>query len=138
MNEVLGNHISTDLHDAAHRRRADQGGQSRAARGHLAARHPTYPESRPLPNRDLPTCAATPGSGSRVRKISPLRSSRGSTPRSGASTRRRRCGRSSTGWRCSTQDLDPAGVAKFVADEYAFWAPLAKEVGLDACNDAEK
>ena len=30
----------------------------------------------------------------------------------------------------STLDLDPAAVAKFVADEYAFWAPLAKEVGL--------
>lgn len=29
-----------------------------------------------------------------------------------------------------TRDLDPAGVSKFVADEYAYWAPLAKEVGL--------
>jgi tripartite-type tricarboxylate transporter receptor subunit TctC len=29
-----------------------------------------------------------------------------------------------------TQDLDPAGVTKFVADEYAYWAPLAKEIGL--------
>lgn len=30
----------------------------------------------------------------------------------------------------STLDLNPAQVAKFVADEYAYWAPLAKEVGL--------
>ncbi len=30
----------------------------------------------------------------------------------------------------STLDLDPAQVAKFVADEYAFWAPIAKEAGL--------
>jgi tripartite-type tricarboxylate transporter receptor subunit TctC len=29
-----------------------------------------------------------------------------------------------------TRDLDPAGVGKFVADEYAYWAPLAKEIGL--------
>jgi tripartite-type tricarboxylate transporter receptor subunit TctC len=29
-----------------------------------------------------------------------------------------------------TQDLDSAGVTKFVADEYAYWAPLAKEIGL--------
>jgi tripartite-type tricarboxylate transporter receptor subunit TctC len=29
-----------------------------------------------------------------------------------------------------TRDLDPAGVTKFVVDEYAFWAPLAKEIGL--------
>jgi tripartite-type tricarboxylate transporter receptor subunit TctC len=29
-----------------------------------------------------------------------------------------------------TQDLDSAGVTKFVADEYATWAPLAKEIGL--------
>jgi tripartite-type tricarboxylate transporter receptor subunit TctC len=29
-----------------------------------------------------------------------------------------------------TQDLDQAAVTKFVADEYAFWAPLAKEIGL--------
>ena len=27
-------------------------------------------------------------------------------------------------------NLDAAGVAKFVAEENAFWAPLAKEVGL--------
>jgi tripartite-type tricarboxylate transporter receptor subunit TctC len=30
----------------------------------------------------------------------------------------------------STMDLDPPAVAKFIADEYAFWAPLAKESGL--------
>ncbi|MBX9774713.1 MAG: tripartite tricarboxylate transporter substrate binding protein [Xanthobacteraceae bacterium] len=29
-----------------------------------------------------------------------------------------------------TRDLDSAGVTKFVADEYAMWAPLAKEIGL--------
>jgi tripartite-type tricarboxylate transporter receptor subunit TctC len=29
-----------------------------------------------------------------------------------------------------TRDLDPAGVTQFVADEYAYWAPLAKEIGL--------
>jgi tripartite-type tricarboxylate transporter receptor subunit TctC len=29
-----------------------------------------------------------------------------------------------------TRDLDPAGVQRFIADEYAFWAPLAKEGGL--------
>jgi tripartite-type tricarboxylate transporter receptor subunit TctC len=29
-----------------------------------------------------------------------------------------------------TRDLDPAGVTKFVADEYAYWAPVAKEIGL--------
>ena len=29
-----------------------------------------------------------------------------------------------------TRDLDPAGVSKFVADEYAYWAPLAKAIGL--------
>ena len=30
----------------------------------------------------------------------------------------------------STMDLDPDAVAKFIASEYAFWAPLAKEAGL--------
>jgi tripartite-type tricarboxylate transporter receptor subunit TctC len=29
-----------------------------------------------------------------------------------------------------TRDLDPAGVTKFVTDEFAYWAPLAKEIGL--------
>jgi tripartite-type tricarboxylate transporter receptor subunit TctC len=29
-----------------------------------------------------------------------------------------------------TQNLDSAAVTKFVADEYAYWAPLAKEIGL--------
>ena len=31
----------------------------------------------------------------------------------------------------STMDLDAAAVAKFIADEYAFWAPLAKDRGLN-------
>ena len=29
-----------------------------------------------------------------------------------------------------TKDLDAAGVTKFVVDEFAYWAPLAKEIGL--------
>jgi tripartite-type tricarboxylate transporter receptor subunit TctC len=29
-----------------------------------------------------------------------------------------------------TKDLDPAAVQQFIADEYAFWAPLAKAAGL--------
>ncbi len=29
-----------------------------------------------------------------------------------------------------SMDLDAAAVAKFVAEEYAYWAPLAKEIGL--------
>src|SRR5205823_15019258 len=29
-----------------------------------------------------------------------------------------------------TMDLNPDEVARFVGEEYAFWAPLAKEVGL--------
>jgi tripartite-type tricarboxylate transporter receptor subunit TctC len=29
-----------------------------------------------------------------------------------------------------TKDLDPEGVTKFVADEYAYWGPLARDVGL--------
>jgi tripartite-type tricarboxylate transporter receptor subunit TctC len=29
-----------------------------------------------------------------------------------------------------SQDLDPAAVSKFVADEYAYWAPIARETGL--------
>ena len=28
------------------------------------------------------------------------------------------------------QELDPPAVAKFIADEYSFWAPLAKEAGM--------
>ena len=27
-------------------------------------------------------------------------------------------------------DLDVAGVQKFIAEEYAFWAPLARDAGL--------
>ena len=29
-----------------------------------------------------------------------------------------------------TKDLDPAAVQTFIAEEYAFWAPLAKAAGL--------
>ena len=30
----------------------------------------------------------------------------------------------------TTRDLDPAAVTTFVRDELAYWAPLAREVGL--------
>ena len=54
-----------DLHDAAHRRAADPRRAAGAARGHLdrSAIRPIR-TSQPSPSRDLPTCAATPGSGS--------------------------------------------------------------------------
>ncbi|MEA2946734.1 MAG: hypothetical protein QOI40_2064, partial [Alphaproteobacteria bacterium] len=29
-----------------------------------------------------------------------------------------------------SKDLDVAGVQEFIAEEYAFWAPLAKNAGL--------
>jgi tripartite-type tricarboxylate transporter receptor subunit TctC len=29
-----------------------------------------------------------------------------------------------------SKDLDVAGVQKFIAEEYAFWAPLARSAGL--------
>ena len=29
-----------------------------------------------------------------------------------------------------SMDMDAAAVARFVAEEYAFWAPLAKDIGL--------
>jgi tripartite-type tricarboxylate transporter receptor subunit TctC len=29
-----------------------------------------------------------------------------------------------------SKDLDAAAVPKFIAEEYAFWAPLAKDAGL--------
>jgi len=29
-----------------------------------------------------------------------------------------------------SKDLDVAGVQKFIAEEYAFWAPLARDAGL--------
>jgi tripartite-type tricarboxylate transporter receptor subunit TctC len=29
-----------------------------------------------------------------------------------------------------SKDLDPAAVQQFIAEEYAFWAPLARDAGL--------
>jgi hypothetical protein len=29
-----------------------------------------------------------------------------------------------------SKDLDAAGVTAFIAEEYAFWAPLARQAGL--------
>ena len=34
-----------------------------------------------------------------------------------------------------TKDLDPAAVQNFIAEEYAFWAPLAKAMPGCGCNN---
>ena len=131
MNEVLGNHISLTMTTLLTAGEHDQGRQSGAAGGDTA-RSATRPirTFRPSPSRAYPDMrgdtwfwlagpknlpAAIVGKlNAEIRRIN-------KTPKMRAHFDR---------LALSTMDLDPAAVAKFVADEYAFWAPLAKEVGL--------
>jgi tripartite-type tricarboxylate transporter receptor subunit TctC len=130
MNEVLGNHINMTMTTLL-----TAGGQIKA--GKLVAlavttpnRHPAYPDiptfaEQGLPEvrgetwfwlagpKNLPTSIVTK-LNTEVRRVMKSAAVMNYVKRSAL----------------LTMDLDADGVAKFVADEYAFWAPLAKEAGL--------
>ena len=130
MNEVLGNHISmtfTTLLTAGEQIKA---GNLVPLAVTSLTRHPTYPQIPTFAEqgfadirgdtwfwlagpKNLPAAIVT-RLNAEVRRIN-------KTPKM-----RAHFGRLSL----QTQDLDPAAVAKFIADEYSFWAPLARESGL--------
>ena len=130
MNEVLGNHISmtfTTLLTAGEQIKA---GNLIPLAVTSLSRHPTYPDIATFAEQGFPDIrgdtwfwlagpknlpAAIVGRlNTQVRRINQTAKMRAHFERLSL----------------LTQDLDPPAVAKFIADEYAFWAPLAKEAGL--------
>jgi tripartite-type tricarboxylate transporter receptor subunit TctC len=130
VNEVLGNHISLTMTTLLTVGEQIKAGKVVPLAVSTLARHPAYPDIPTFAEQGYPDVRgdtwfwlAGPKNlpaeivnrlNSEVRRINKSPKMREYFERSAL----------------STKDLDAAAVAKFVADEYAFWAPLAKEVGL--------
>ena len=130
VNEVLGNHISLTMTTLLTVGEQIKAGKVVPLAVTTLGRHPAYPDISSFAEQGYPDVRgdtwfwlAGPKSlpmeivarlNDEVRRINKSAKMREYFERSALSTR----------------DLDAAAVAKFVADEYAFWAPLAKEVGL--------
>ena len=130
MNEVLGNHVSLTLTTLLTAGEMIRSGKVVPLAVTTATRHPAYP--------NIPTFAEQGYSDTRgetwfwlagpknlpadiVRKLNAEVRRINQRPKMRAHFET---------LALSTMDLDPTAVAKFIADEYAFWAPLAKEAGL--------
>jgi tripartite-type tricarboxylate transporter receptor subunit TctC len=130
MNEVLGNHISLTMTTLLTAGAMIKAGKVVPLAVTTAQRHPAYPDVPTFAEQGFPDTRgdtwfwlAGPKNlpadivlklNTEIRRIN-------KTPKVRAHYDR---------LALSTLDLDPAAVAKFVADEYAFWAPIAKEAGL--------
>jgi tripartite-type tricarboxylate transporter receptor subunit TctC len=130
MNEVLGNHISLTLTTLLTAGEMIRSGKVVPLAVTSAQRHPAYPDIPTFAEQGFPDTrgdtwfwlagpknlpATIVGKlNAEIRRINKTEKMRAHFERLAL----------------STLDLDPAAVAKFVADEYAFWAPLAKEAGL--------
>jgi tripartite-type tricarboxylate transporter receptor subunit TctC len=130
MNEILGNHISltmTTLLTAGQQIRAGQVVPLAVA---TRERHPAYPDIRTFAEQgfgdvrgDTWFWLAGPKNvpGAIVTKLNAEMRRINKSPRMREHFDK---------LALSTMDLDAAAVAKFIAEEFAFWAPLAKESGL--------
>jgi len=130
MNEVLGNHISLTITTLLTAGAMIKAGKVVPLAVTSVGRHPAYPDIPTFAEQGYPDTRgdtwfwlAGPKNlpadivvrlNAEVRRIN-------KTPKMQAHFER---------LALSTRDLDPAAVAQFVTDEYAFWAPLAKEAGL--------
>jgi len=130
MNEVLGNHISLTMTTLLTAGEMIRSGKVVPLAVTSAQRHPAYPEiptfiEQGFPDtrgetwfwlagpKNLPASIVTK-LNTEIRRVNKTAKMRAHFDQLAL----------------STLDLDPAAVSKFVADEYAFWAPLAKEAGL--------
>ena len=130
MNEVLGNHISMTFTTLLTTGEQIRAGKVVPLAVSSLERHPAYPDIATFAEQGFPDVRGNtwfwlagpknlPGPivgrvNAEMRRIMSSPKMRDYLERSGL----------------STMDLDPAGTAKFVSDEYAFWAPLAREAGL--------
>jgi tripartite-type tricarboxylate transporter receptor subunit TctC len=130
MNEVLGNHISLTMTTLLTAGEMIRAGKVVPLAVTSVGRHPAYPDIPTFAEQGYPDTRgdtwfwlAGPKNlpadivgrlNGEIRRIN-------KTPKMRAHFER---------LALSTMDLEPGAVAKFIADEYAFWAPLAKEAGL--------
>ena len=130
MNEILGNHISLTMTTLLTAGEAIRAGKAIPLAITATHRHPAFPDIRTFTEQGYPDMrgdtwfwlagpkglppAVVVSLNAEFRRINKTQKMKDYFDRLAL----------------STMDLDPAAVSKFVADEYAFWAPLAKEVGL--------
>src|SRR5215468_2393930 len=130
MNEVLGNHISLTLTTLLTAGEMIRSGKVVPLAVTSAERHPAYPNIATFAEQGYPDTRgetwfwlAGPRNlpadivgrlNAEIRRINKAPKMRAHLDK----------------FALSTLDLEPAAVTSFVADEYAFWAPLAREVGL--------
>jgi tripartite-type tricarboxylate transporter receptor subunit TctC len=130
VNEVLGNHISLTMTTLLTVGEQIKAGKVVPLAVSTLARHPAYPDVPTFAEQGYPDVRGDTWfwlAGPKNLPVEIVNRLNGEVRRINKSAKMREYFERSA---LSTKDLDAAAVAKFVADEYAFWAPLAKEVGL--------
>jgi tripartite-type tricarboxylate transporter receptor subunit TctC len=130
LNELLGNHISLTLTTLLTVGEQIKAGKVVALAVTTPARHPAYPSIPTFAEQGFPDVRGDTWfwlAGPRNLPTAIVDKLNAAMRRINASAMAREYFERSA---LSTMDLEPAAVQKFVADEFAFWAPLAKEVGL--------
>jgi tripartite-type tricarboxylate transporter receptor subunit TctC len=130
VNEVLGNHISLTMTTLLTVGEQIKAGKVIPLAVSTLARHPAYPDIPTFAEQGYPDVRGDTWfwlAGPKNLPAEIVNRLNGEVRRINKSPKMREYFERSA---LSTKDLDAAAVAKFVADEYAFWAPLAKEVGL--------
>jgi tripartite-type tricarboxylate transporter receptor subunit TctC len=130
VNELLGNHISLTMTTLLTVGEQIKSGKVVPLAVTTLARHPAYPEIPTFAEHGFPDVRGDTWfwlAGPKNLPAGIVTALNAQMRRINTSARMRDYFARSA---LSTMDLDAAGTAKFVADEFAFWAPLAKEVGL--------
>ena len=130
VNEVLGNHISLTMTTLLTVGEQIKAGKVIPLAVSTLARHPAYPDIPTFAEQGYPDVRGDTWfwlAGPKNLPAEIVNRLNGEVRRINKSPKMREYFERSA---LSTKGLDAAAVAKFVADEYAFWAPLAKEVGL--------
>jgi tripartite-type tricarboxylate transporter receptor subunit TctC len=130
VNEVLGNHISLTMTTLLTVGEQIKAGKVVPLAVTTLARHPAYPDIPTFAEQGYPDVRGDTWfwlAGPKNLPVEIVSRLNGEIRRINKSPKMRDYFERSA---LSTRDLDPPAVAKFVADEFAFWAPLAKEVGL--------
>jgi tripartite-type tricarboxylate transporter receptor subunit TctC len=130
VNEVLGNHISLTMTTLLTVGEQIKAGKVVPLAVTTVARHPAYPDIPSFAEQGYPDVRGDTWfwlAGPKNLPAEVVGKLNGEVRRINKSAKMRDYFERSA---LSTRDLDAAAVAKFVAEEYAFWAPLAKESGL--------
>ena len=130
VNEVLGNHISLTMTTLLTVGEQIKSGKVVPLAVTTLARHPAYPDIPTFAEQGYPDVRGDTWfwlAGPKNLPPEIVGKLNGEVRRINKSARMREYFERSA---LSTMDLDPPAVAKFIAEEYAFWGPVAKEAGL--------